>query len=105
MLTFPALMGQGWSVHKRPTWTTLVAEHVSGREVRDQLWQNPRWEFELLFDGLDGTPSGQYEALGAQSLQQLLGLRVFLGGNQPGCDIKGRFTYRKFMSWNKSGLC
>jgi uncharacterized protein (TIGR02217 family) len=80
MLTFPALMGQGWSVHKRPTWTTLVAEHVSGREVRDQLWQNPRWEFELLFDGLDGTPSGQYEALGAQSLQQLLGFFLQCGG-------------------------
>jgi hypothetical protein len=71
---FPALPGQGWSVHKKPTFSTLVASHVSGREVRDALYVNPIWEFELVFDGLDGSASGQYPGLGAQSLQSLMGL-------------------------------
>ena len=50
---FPTLAGQGWSVHKKPLFATLVASHVSGREVRDALYQNPIWQFELTFDGLD----------------------------------------------------
>ena len=69
---FPILSGQGWSVHKKPTFSTIVASHVSGREVRDALHQNPIWQFELTFDGLDSGSS--YPALGAQSLQSLMGL-------------------------------
>jgi len=71
---FPPLAGQGWSVHKKPTFSTIVASHVSGREVRDALYANPIWQFELTFDGLDGTSSGQYGGLGASSLQSLMGL-------------------------------
>ncbi len=33
---FPTLSGQGWSVHKKPIFATIVAPHVSGREVRDR---------------------------------------------------------------------
>ena len=51
--SFPTLAGQGWSVHKKPIFSTIVATHVSGREVRDALYQNPIWQFELTFDGLD----------------------------------------------------
>ena len=61
-------------MHKKPTFSTIVASHVSGREVRDALYLNPIWSFELTFDGLDGTTSGQYGALSAQSLQALMGL-------------------------------
>ena len=71
--TFPPLPGQGWSVHKKPTFSTLVASHASGREVRDPLWQLPIWEFELTFDGL-ASDSASYPGLGAQSLQSLMGL-------------------------------
>jgi hypothetical protein len=71
--SFPALAGQGWSVHKEPRFATLVASHVSGREVRDALYENPIWEFELTFDGLDSS-SGAYPGLGANSLQSLMGL-------------------------------
>jgi hypothetical protein len=71
---FPPLAGQGWSVHKKPTFATIVASHVSGREVRDALYANPIWRFELTFNGLDGTSSGQYGGLGASSLQSLMGL-------------------------------
>ena len=70
---FPTLAGQGWSVHKKPRFSTIVASHVSGREVRDALYLNPVWSFELTFDGLDGAPSSEYGGLGAQSLQSLLG--------------------------------
>jgi len=70
---FPQLAGQGWSVHKKPVFSTLVASHVSGREVRDALYQNPIWEFELVFDGLDSSAAG-YPGLGAYSLQSLMGL-------------------------------
>ncbi len=71
--SFPTLAGQAWSVHKKPIFSTIVASHVSGREVRDSLYQNPIWEFELTFDGL--TSSGaDFAGLGADSLQSLLGL-------------------------------
>ena len=55
--SFPTLAGQGWSVHKKPMFATIVASHVSGREVRDALYENPIWEFELTFDGLDSASS------------------------------------------------
>jgi uncharacterized protein (TIGR02217 family) len=71
---FPTLSGQGWSVHKKPTFSTIIASHASGREVRDALYDNPIWQFELTFDGLDGTATGTNGGLGAQSLQSLMGL-------------------------------
>ncbi len=77
---FPTLAGQGWSVHKKPVFSTLVAGHVSGREVRDALYANPIWQFELTFDGLDGTSAGTNGSLGAKSLQTLMGLFLQLQG-------------------------
>jgi hypothetical protein len=71
--SFPTLPGQGWSVHKKPTFATIVASHVSGREVRDALYVNPIWQFELTFDGMDSS-SSSYPGLGAESLQSLMGL-------------------------------
>jgi uncharacterized protein (TIGR02217 family) len=70
--SFPTLAGLGWSVHKKPVFSTVVASHVSGREVRDALYQNPIWQFELAFDGLDSS-TGMYPGLGAESLQTLMG--------------------------------
>jgi hypothetical protein len=74
--SFPTLAGQGWSVHKRPNWSTIVAPHVSGREVRYANYQYPLWEFELTFDGLTdlASPPGAYACLGASSLESLMGL-------------------------------
>ena len=70
--SFPALAGLGWSVHKKPMFSTLVASHVSGREVRDALYANPIWQFELSFNGLDSS-SSSYPGLGPKSLQTLMG--------------------------------
>ncbi|HTZ67926.1 MAG TPA: DUF2460 domain-containing protein [Roseiarcus sp.] len=70
--SFPTLAGLGWSPHKKPVFSTLVASHVSGREVRDALYQNPIWQFELTFDGLSSSPSS-YPGLGPNSMQTLMG--------------------------------
>jgi len=74
--SFPNLAGQGWSVHKKPTWSTIVAPHVSGREVRFANYRYPLWDFELTFDGLTNlaAPPTNYANLGASSLQSLMGL-------------------------------
>jgi uncharacterized protein (TIGR02217 family) len=70
---FPNLPGQGWSVHKRPSFSTRVASHVSGREVRGALYAVTLYEFELTFDALAATAAGALGGLGATSLQTLLG--------------------------------
>ena len=70
--SFPTLAGLGWSVHKKPVFSTIVASHVSGREVRCALYAKPIWQFELTYDGLDSSTS-TYPGLGAQSLQTLMG--------------------------------
>jgi uncharacterized protein (TIGR02217 family) len=76
--TFPTLPGQGWSVHKKPVFSTRVASHVSGREVRAGLYAHALYEFELTFDGLDS--SGSYPGLQLQSLQTLMGFFLTAGG-------------------------
>ncbi len=69
---FPALPGQSWSVHKKPLFSTRVASHVSGREVRTPFYSAPLYEFELTFEALDS--SGARANLGSNSLQSLMGL-------------------------------
>jgi hypothetical protein len=69
---FPALPGLSWSVHKRPSFSTRVASHVSGREVRLPFYAVPLYEFELTIEGMDS--NGAYPGLGANSLQNLMGL-------------------------------
>ena len=76
--TFPTLPGQGWSVKKTPTFSTRVAAHSSGREVRASLYAHALYAFELGFDGLDS--SGANAGLQAQSLQSLLGFWLSCGG-------------------------
>ena len=78
---FPALLapGLGWSVHRRPTFDTIVATHQSGSEVRFALWSNALWEFELTFEGLAGDVAS-YPGLGVNSYQALMGMALTLGG-------------------------
>ncbi len=72
---FPQLAGQGWSVHKRPTFSTRVASHVSGREVRTPFYAGTLYEFEVTFDALASSAQacGGASTLGSSSLQTLLG--------------------------------
>lgn len=76
---FPSLSGQGWSIHKKPVFSTLVASHPSGREVRSAQYQYPIWTFELRFDGL-ASDSASYQGVGARSLQTLMGFFLQCGG-------------------------
>ena len=74
---FPVLPGQAWSVHKRPTFATQVAPHVSGREVRRANYAAALYEFEVSFDGL---ASSGFAGLGASSLQVLMGFYLACQG-------------------------
>jgi hypothetical protein len=60
---FPALNGQGWSVHYRPGFSTGVASHVSGRESRAAKMSLPLWEIELSFDLLRMDITADFQAL------------------------------------------
>jgi hypothetical protein len=71
---FPALPGLSWSVHKRPSFLTRVASHVSGREVRLPFYAVTLYEFELTIEGMDS--NGAYPGLGVNSLQSLMGLYI-----------------------------
>jgi len=79
-LVFPTLPGLGWSVHKKPSFQTIVASHVSGREVRNPNYVNPIWQFEVTIDGLDSSPANSYKGLGAQTLQALMGFFLQMQG-------------------------
>ena len=80
--SFPVLPGQAWSVHKRPTFATRVAPHVSGREVRRANYAAALYEFEVSFEGLASTGSAQggFAGLGASSLQTLMGFYLACQG-------------------------
>ena len=72
MTVFPLLAGQDISFTKKPTFSTIVAPHVSGREVRDALYQNPIWEFEVSFNALNSSPGNIYGGgVGSQSSTEL----------------------------------
>jgi uncharacterized protein (TIGR02217 family) len=90
---FPAPNGLGFATHKKPTFGTLVASHVSGREVRDQLYLNPIWQFEIPINALDSTATGVYGGTGAATQQALLGLFLQLGGQA------GQFLYYDFTDY------
>lgn len=76
--SFPILPGQGWSVHKKPSYSTRVASHVSGREVRAPFYSNTLYEFELTFDGL--ASNAARPGLFTNSLQSLMGLYLQVQG-------------------------
>ncbi len=48
-----ALPGLAFSVHKRPTFNTMISRAVSGREIRNALMEYPRWEYELTYEFLE----------------------------------------------------
>ncbi|TXH54078.1 MAG: hypothetical protein E6Q97_11675 [Desulfurellales bacterium] len=50
--TFPTLPGLTVPLPKRPRWSTLIARHTSGREVRNVRWACPIWSFEVTYEGV-----------------------------------------------------
>ncbi len=80
--SLPAVAGLGWSRHKKPGFSTRVASHVSGREVRVALMSYPLYEFEAVYNGLSSaaTSATAQAGLGASSLQSLMGFFLQLQG-------------------------
>jgi hypothetical protein len=70
---FPKLRGLAFSVHRRRLPSTRVVTHVSGREVREQQYKYPLYEFDLSFSALTSeTQTGPLtQGMGARSLQAL----------------------------------
>jgi uncharacterized protein (TIGR02217 family) len=75
----PTLPGLSWSRHKMPSFSTRIATHASGREVRVPLMQYPLYEFEAAYNGLTSSAS-LFAGLGASSLQTLMGFFLQLQG-------------------------
>jgi len=70
--TLPTIAGLSWSRHKKPGFSTRIATHVSGREVRVPLMQFPLYEFEAVYSGLPS--SNLYPGpMGSTDLQTLMG--------------------------------
>src|SRR5580658_5303897 len=78
--TLPMLAGLSWSRHKRPGFSTRVAAHASGREVRVALMAYPLYEFESVYSGLASNPTAAFGGLGSNSLQTLMGFFLQLQG-------------------------
>ena len=77
--SLPSLPGLSWSRHKKPGFSTRIAPHVSGREVRVALMSYPLYEFEAVYSGLTSSASA-FAGLGASSLQSLMGFFLQLQG-------------------------
>jgi hypothetical protein len=76
----PTLAGLSWSRHKKPAFSTRVASHVSGREVRVALMAYPLYEFEAVYSGLASNATAAFAGLGSSSLQTLMGFFLQLQG-------------------------
>ena len=76
----PSLPGLAWSRHKKPGFSTRVASHVSGREVRVALMSYPLYEFEAIYNGLTSSSTAAFASLGSSSLQSLMGFFLQLLG-------------------------
>ncbi len=76
----PSLAGLAWSRHKKPGFSTRVASHVSGREVRVALMSYPLYEFEAVYNGLASSSTPAFAGLGSSSLQTLMGFFLQLLG-------------------------
>jgi uncharacterized protein (TIGR02217 family) len=50
------LKGMTYGNKARPTFSSKIADHTSGRETATTYWENPKWEFELSFDWLPNQP-------------------------------------------------
>jgi hypothetical protein len=77
-LTYPELPGLAYNVTKRPIMATLGGEDPSpsGDEVRLRQFQNPLWEFDLIYEWLydDGNETwGTLTALPDHQYQTLIG--------------------------------
>lgn len=60
---FPTLPGLQWNSVKRPKFSTAIAPHLSGREIRAQAYQYPIWEFDLSYEMLRADANVEFQTL------------------------------------------
>jgi len=85
MLTYPELPGLAYNLLKRPIMSTIGPDDPSpsGGEVLLQQFQNPLWEFELIYEWLydDATETwGTLTALTYHQYQALVGFFLLNAG-------------------------
>lgn len=60
---FPQLVGIGWGLTRTVRWNTIVLDAVSGTSTRLGLWSEPLNDFELTYDFLHASPTGDVGVL------------------------------------------
>lgn len=49
---YPELRGLTYNTISKPTFSTDIADHTSGKETATQYWDGPKWDFQLQYDYL-----------------------------------------------------
>lgn len=75
---FPELKGLMFETHAKPTFSTKVTQHTSGKETRTSFWQYPTWEFDLMYDYLPNDPT---HSMGETDLKTLMGFFMEMAGS------------------------
>lgn len=55
----PDMIGLTYPISVKPTFSTKIDTHTSGKETATSFWQYPRWTFDLSYDYLPYTPNAQ----------------------------------------------
>jgi len=76
---FPKIRGLAWNITRTPTFSTEIQESLAGREVRIQNFQNPIWEFSLIYEYLLNDPKARDENE-QTPLEALVGFFLARGG-------------------------
>lgn len=99
---FPAepLIKVGYSVHKKPTFASIVSSPTSGREVTGYQMPYPLWEFELSYEVLRDqgkNPSPFSDVLGYTEMQTLSEFWLLLNAQY------GTFIYQDPDDYSRQG--
>jgi uncharacterized protein (TIGR02217 family) len=67
---FPTLAGLTWNVVKKPKFSTVIAPHVSGREVRVSNYSLPLYEWDMTYEFLRANAFAELQTLMGFFLQR-----------------------------------
>lgn len=77
MAIYPTLIGLGFSVHKKPMYSTGIGKAASGKQVRVAYYAVPLWEWDLTYEYLPDKPAN---GTTASDLKTLMGFFVNVRG-------------------------
>jgi len=75
---FPTLAGLTWNIVKKPKFSTVIAPHVSGREVRVSNYSYPLWEWDMTYEFLRADSHNELQTLMGFFLQRQGSFDTFL---------------------------